>query len=418
MTARVLHILSQRPSRTGSGITLDALARQAASAGWAQAAVVGVPAGDPAPAVGVLAPEEIFSLTFLDPEFPHLTAQLPFPLPGMSDVMPYPSSVWSTLDHEQLSVYRQAWSAHLERVIAGFAPDIIHANHLWLVSALLPDLAPRIPLVVTCHATGLRQMELTPHLRDEVVAGCRKFQHVFALRQDHRNHLLRVLELEPHQSSVIGVGFRDEVFFRQEGLERWPNSLLYVGKFSAAKGLPWLLDACEQLAPQRPDLVLHVAGDGAGPEAERLRSRMQDLAPRVVMHGQLDQPALARLMNRCQVCVMPSFYEGVPLVLAEAAACGCRVVATDLPGVREQLASHFEDWWEPVPMPPLLGVDTPHPDSLPTFVRQLRGSMAGALDRSGELDVPLPELTPLTWKAVFRRTEEIWKSLIYSGTTG
>ncbi len=411
MTARVLHILSQRPARTGSGITLDAITRQAASAGWAQAAVVGVPAGDPTPEVGLLAPAEIFPLTFLDPHSPQIPAQIPFPLPGMSDVMPYPSSVWSTLSQEQLAVYRQTWSAHLERVIADFAPDIIHANHLWLVSALLPDLAPQIPLVVTCHATGLRQMELTPHLRDEVIAGCRKFQHVFALRQDHRDRLVRVLELGPDQSTVIGVGFRDEVFFRKEGGERWPESLLYVGKFSAAKGLPWLLDACEQLAQRRPELVLHIAGDGAGPEAESLRSRMRDLAPRVIMHGQLDQPALARLMNHCRVCVLPSFYEGVPLVLAEAAACGCRVVATDLPGVREQLAPHLQGWWNPIPVPPLLGVDTPHPDGLPTFVQQLRQSLEEALDRSGEQDAPLPELTVLTWKAVFRRTEEIWKSL-------
>mgnify|MGYP000532501899 CR=1 FL=1 len=44
-----------------------------------------------------------------------------------------------------------------------------------------------------------------------------------------------------------------------------------------------------------------------------------------------DQPALAELMRRCAVLVLPSFYEGVPLVLAEARACGCRLVATDLP---------------------------------------------------------------------------------------
>ena len=41
--------------------------------------------------------------------------------------------------------------------------------------------------------------------------------------------------------------------------------------------------------------------------------------------------------------VLPSFYEGVPLVLAEAAACGCRLVATALPGVREALAPRFRD---------------------------------------------------------------------------
>ena len=43
MSGKVLHILSQRPGRTGSGVTLDALVRQAAAAGWSQQALVGVP---------------------------------------------------------------------------------------------------------------------------------------------------------------------------------------------------------------------------------------------------------------------------------------------------------------------------------------------------------------------------------------
>ena len=47
MARRVLHLLSQRPGRTGSGVTVQALVREAAAAGWAQAVVVGTPADDP-----------------------------------------------------------------------------------------------------------------------------------------------------------------------------------------------------------------------------------------------------------------------------------------------------------------------------------------------------------------------------------
>ena len=43
MAQRVLHILAQRPSLTGSGVTLDALVRRAHVAGWEQDVVVGVP---------------------------------------------------------------------------------------------------------------------------------------------------------------------------------------------------------------------------------------------------------------------------------------------------------------------------------------------------------------------------------------
>ena len=61
---RVLHVLSQRPSLTGSGITLDALVRHAAAAGWEQRVVVGAPKDDARPAVGGLGAEHVFPLTF------------------------------------------------------------------------------------------------------------------------------------------------------------------------------------------------------------------------------------------------------------------------------------------------------------------------------------------------------------------
>ncbi len=53
----IFHVLSQRPSLTGSGITLDALVRHADVAGWDQHAVVGMPAEDPHPEVERLPPD-------------------------------------------------------------------------------------------------------------------------------------------------------------------------------------------------------------------------------------------------------------------------------------------------------------------------------------------------------------------------
>lgn len=411
MPGRVLHVLSQRPARTGSGITLEALARQAGLAGWVQAAVVGIPQGEATPAVGPLAPEAIFPVTFgnAGPE----PADLPYPLPGMSDVMPYKSTVWSSLDADRLDRYRQVWRRHLTRVVEQFRPDLIHAHHIWLVSSLLPEIAAGIPLVITCHATGLRQMELCPHLAEEVRARCRLADHFFALRRDQQSRLAELLEVDPARVTLAGVGFREDLFHPDPSLTAEPGTVLYVGKYSRAKGLPWLLDAVATVRDQHPATVLHVAGDGSGPEAEQLRRHMVAMGNAVVRHGPLTQEDLADLMRRCRVCVLPSFYEGVPLVLAEAAACGCRVVATDLPGVREQLAPRLGSRLSLVPLPPLEGVDTPAAAGLPHFTAALTRAVATALwespasDPSDNLD-----LVPLTWPAVFARVEVVWRDLM------
>ncbi len=410
MTKRVLHVLSQRPSRTGSGVTLEAMVRQAGVAGWQQAAVVGVPAGETHPSVGNLLPNAVFPLFFTGEQGER--ADLDFPVPGMSDVMPYVSTVWSEMTTDQLAHYTTAWQQHLARVIADFAPDIIHAHHIWLVSSLLKDLAPQTPVVATCHSTGLRQMGLVPHLADEVRRRCARLDHFCVLRDDHGAILQEMLAVDSGRITVVGAGYQPDLFHRDPQVLAQPQDLLYIGKYSHAKGLPWLLDAFTSLLEKDGDRRLHIAGSGAGPEAEALRQRMQGLAPAVVLHGQLDQPQLADLMRRCGVCVLPSFYEGVPLVLVEAAACGCRLVSTALPGVVERIAPHLADCLTLVPLPRLEGSDQPVAADLPRFVADLEAALAQVVAGQKGTPGPTPEaLAPFTWEAVFSRVERIWNHL-------
>ena len=409
MAGRILHLLSQRPSRTGSGVTMDALVRLAGRAGWRQQAVVGVPAQEIEPVLGELEVKAVHPVFFAgtgagqDPD-------LAFPVPGMSDVMPYQSSVWSTLSEEQLAAYRQTWRDHLLRIVDSFQPDLIHTNHIWLLSSLVKDIAPDLPAVVSCHATGLRQMELCPHLKEEVVTGCRRIDRFCVLRRDHQEQLAAALGISPDRITVTGAGYRNELFFADPAPVLETGQMLYIGKYSAAKGLPWLLDAVENLSADHPDLRLHVAGSGAGSEADGLRRRMEKMAPLVVLHGQLGQPALADLMRRCEICVLPSFYEGVPLVLVEAAACGCRIVSTALPGVIEQIEPYLGDILDLVPLPRLAGVDKPVPEDLPGFVDNLAAALRGALEADNQNTAP--DLDHFTWDAVFGRVEKIWRELI------
>lgn len=402
MTAplRVLHLLAQRPTLTGSGVTLDQLARNAAEAGWEQYAVVGAPADAPVRVEGI-APERLFPLRFE-------TLALPFPVPGMSDVMPYPSTRYSSLDDASWRRLREAWYEHLDAVAQTVAPSVIHSHHLWLMSSLVKEVFPRVPVVAHCHATGLRQMTLCRGRADAIIAGLRRSEAFATLDASASDQVCARLGVEPERVHVVGAGYREDLF-HAEGRPAEPGAeLLYVGKLSRAKGLHCLLDAFERLAGTDPGLRLHVAGSGAGEEAEPLRARMRELAPRVVAHGQLDQPRLAELMRRCDVLVLPSFYEGVPLVLCEAAACGCRVVATNLPGVDGTIRPVLGEWLTPIELPAMIGVDEPDPAALPAFVDRLAESITGSL--RSQPAAP-PRLSGLTWSAVFARVEGLWRGL-------
>jgi glycosyltransferase involved in cell wall biosynthesis len=407
MQGKVLHILSQRPSRTGSGITLDALVREAARSSWEQDAAVGTPEADAHPEVGGLPRGRIHPLAFG-------RGRLNFPLPGMSDVMPYRSTRFAGMNPGQIDAYLQAWLDHLQALIRSCRPDLIHTHHIWLVSALVKNAAPGIPVVNHCHATGLRQMTLCPHLADRVRAGCRRNDRFLALHADQARELAVTLDVPAHRVAVVGAGYQDSLFHDGGVGNRRENTLLYVGKYSAAKGLPWLLDAIDRLSGRKPGLVLHVAGSGAGAEADALGRRMADMDPAVVCHGQLDQGRLADLMRRCRVCVLPSFYEGLPLVLAEALACGCRLVSTRLPGVMDQLAPHFGGALELVPLPAGVGPGSNEPENPGRFVDDLAGALEKSL-AAPPLESGAPEIRAMggqfSWSAVFRRVERVWREL-------
>ena len=403
---RILHALSQRPSLTGSGITLEAMVRHAADAGHDQRVVVGVPIDEPRPAVGGLDGRQTHPLAFGRPP-------LDFAVPGMSDVMPYPSTRFADLTGNQVEAYRRAWANHLRPIFLDFRPNVIHSHHLWLMSAELKDIAPDTPVLTQCHATGIRQMELCPHLADQVREGCSRIDAFAVLHSGHADELERCLGISCNRIHQVGAGYRNDLFFAPVLVPE--PALLYVGKYSAAKGVPWLLDAFQRVSDRRPGLKLHVAGGGSGEEADALRARMDRMAPSVIQHGQLSQPELAEIARRSTVCVLPSFYEGLPLVLVEALACGCRLVSTELPGIVEELAPRLGEVLTMVALPRLESVDQPHPDDLPAFVDRLEAALERTLDAPpiGDPVLTIPEaLADFSWEAVYARVEAVWRSLV------
>jgi glycosyltransferase involved in cell wall biosynthesis len=327
----------------------------------------------------------------------------------MSDVMPYRSTVWSTMTDEMLDTYVAAWTKHLTPILEQYAPDLIHVHHLWLLASILRDIAPNIPIVNHCHATGLRQMKLCPDRAPAIRENLLRNDHFVVLHSEHAEALEHDLAIPAERIRVVGAGYREAVFHHRERtlMHRSPV-YCYAGKYSAAKGLPWLLDAFNAVREVEPEAVLHIAGTGAGEEADALRERMTR-APGVILHGMLSPEDLAELMRTSSVFVLPSMYEGLPLVLVEAAACGCRLVSTRLPGV-EALATQLGPILDTVTPPRLRDVDHPVEEDLPRFVDDLAEKLLGALDRTAP-DDPSPHVEPFTWNAVFERIEAVWKDL-------
>jgi glycosyltransferase involved in cell wall biosynthesis len=111
--------------------------------------------------------------------------------------------------------------------------------------------------------------------------------------------------------------------------------LLFVGRLTAAKGVPLLLQAVAELRPRWPTLSLDIAGDG--PDRMLVESLVSELRLEdcVRTHGFQSSEEVRRLLAETDVFVLASFAEGVPVVLMEAMATGVPVVTTQIAGIPE-----------------------------------------------------------------------------------
>ncbi|MEL6381815.1 MAG: glycosyltransferase family 4 protein [Cyanobacteria bacterium J06626_18] len=120
--------------------------------------------------------------------------------------------------------------------------------------------------------------------------------------------------------------------------------LLYVGRLAAMKGLPVLFEALAQLRERYPDMTLTVVGDGQErPEIEASAQHL-GLGHMVNFVGYKSQTEVREYLQQTDIFILPSFAEGVPVVLMEAMAASVPVLTTQIAGVPE-LVEHGESGW-------------------------------------------------------------------------
>lgn len=135
----------------------------------------------------------------------------------------------------------------------------------------------------------------------------------------------------------IRCGIETEVFGRRgpHPASAGPLRLLHVGRLGREKGQAILLRAVAELIARGIDVRCTIVGDG--PQRTRLEvlSRELDIESRVVFAGAVGEHALQSYYQDADIFVMPSFAEGLPVVLMEAMAMGVPVIASHIMGIPE-----------------------------------------------------------------------------------
>ncbi len=249
----------------------------------------------------------------------------------------------------------QTLGTDLEIVSDVAGADVVH-SHTWYANFAghLASLLHGIPHIVTAHSLE----PLRPWKAEQLGGGyavsswIEKSAYegaaaIVAVSNGMRDDILRSYPaLDPERVRVIYNGIdveawhpvEDPALLDELGIDPQKPSVVFVGRITRQKGLPYFLRAAERL-PADVQVIL-AAGAPDTPqimaEVEELVRRLQESRQGVVwLDRMLSRHELCTILSAATTFVCPSVYEPLGIVNLEAMACGAAVVGTATGGIPE-----------------------------------------------------------------------------------
>jgi glycosyltransferase involved in cell wall biosynthesis len=231
-----------------------------------------------------------------------------------------------------LRVQRDIW-----QYVKEFEPDVLHAHDaavsLWLYLRLIRD-RPHAPIVLTLHNVMSRQYADNAQGLPGLMTLIREADWITGVSEDVVSD---VLALDPSVAERITI-IRNGVVapaLAPTPVPEGPAHFVAVGRLVPQKGFDRAIAAVAELAPRHADVRLTIVG--VGPLLSALEDQANELgvADRIEFAGAVDHDDIPALMDDAIALVMPSRYEGLPLVALEAAWMARPVVGTVAPGLSQ-----------------------------------------------------------------------------------
>ena len=149
--------------------------------------------------------------------------------------------------------------------------------------------------------------------------------NIILTSEDSRKFVIRKFNICPEKIQII-PNYVDVNYFKPSSVDKEKNRIIFVGRLEKEKNLFNLLSSLEGL-----DVRLVLIGSGS------LRRDLEKIAKEkridAVFKGNTPQSAIPEELNKSQIFILPSFYEGNPKVLLEAMSCGLACIGSDVEGI-------------------------------------------------------------------------------------
>lgn len=255
------------------------------------------------------------------------------------DPHPRSSLLFCDMTNLQLQQYEDAFRKAIEEEILEFKPDVIHAQHIWIISKVA--LEYNIPVIITSHGSDIMGYDAWPKFHDvmyKVAEGCKK---IIAISNHSKEVLANIFKDNKNKIVTIPNGYDKRNFYKEEynkaeilkelKIDKNYNKIVcFAGRLAQNKGVDLLLRAAKNY--EDGNVLTLIVGDGE--EYKNLNKMKEKLELKnVVFLGNQNHDTLRKIYNISDVCVVPSRKEAFGLVALEAIACGTPVIATNQGGI-------------------------------------------------------------------------------------
>lgn len=226
-------------------------------------------------------------------------------------------------------------SKKYRKLISSFRPDVVHAHMVHAnIFARLNRIGCKVPkLICTAHSSNeggkarMMAYRVTSYLSDINTNVSQEATKVLIDKGAFTNRNLITV-----YNGIDLNRFKNTP--NNTNLEKGVLSIITIGRFSDAKDYPNLIHAFALLKKAiDANIKLTIVGDGElRSEIEELIQELE-LSDSIVLLGRRSD--IPQLLSQADIFVLASKFEGFGLVVAEAMACKCYVVATNSGGVAE-----------------------------------------------------------------------------------
>ena len=232
------------------------------------------------------------------------------------------------------SLFHYVEALSLARMLRAVGADRLH-SHFANSGATVGLLAAHylgIPWSLTLHGIS----EVDPPAGSLLPGKIRRAEFVACASWFMRAQGMRVVEPEHWgKMHIVRCGIAIPSMPRATVPAKPVRHFVTVGRISAEKGYPGLVEALLEVRAQVPDVTLTVVGDGPLLPALERQLLATGLADCVTLLGGLPEEETLARVSQADAFVLPSLMEGLPVVLMEAMAYGKPVVAPMVAGIPE-----------------------------------------------------------------------------------